>query len=119
MAILTRDAILQANDMHTERVEVPEWGGSVLVSSMTGRDRDRFEASLMGTKGSDTTANMANIRARLAAITCVGEDGQQIFTLKDIEALGRKSASALDRIFSVAQKMNGIGDDAVGELAGN
>ena len=38
MALLTRDEILAADDIKTEDVEVPEWGGDVRVSVMS-RDR--------------------------------------------------------------------------------
>ena len=47
MTILTRDQILQANDLVTETVEVPEWGGSVFVKSLTGVERDQFEAAIV------------------------------------------------------------------------
>tara|TARA_R100000664_G_C2701792_1_gene101849 strand:+ start:354 stop:713 length:360 start_codon:yes stop_codon:yes gene_type:complete len=119
MTILTRDQILSANDQTTETVEVPEWGGSVIVSTMSGRERDAFESSLMADKGSSKSANMANLRARLASLCCVAEDGTRMFTQADIEALGNKSAAALNRIFLAAQRLNGIGEDAVEELAGN
>ena len=44
---LSRDDILKAADNEPEEVDVPEWGGSVLVRGMTGRERDAFEVSLM------------------------------------------------------------------------
>ena len=34
--MLTRDAILNAADLKTEAVPVPEWGGDVLVRGLTG-----------------------------------------------------------------------------------
>ena len=47
MTYLSRDAILQREDIKTEDVEVPEWGGTVRVRGMTGVQRDAFEASLI------------------------------------------------------------------------
>ncbi len=119
MPILTRDQILSVEDRATESVDVPEWGGSVIVSTMSGRERDEFESSLLADKGASKDANMANLRARLASLCCVAEDGTRMFTKADIEALGNKSAAALNRIFIAAQRLNGIGEDAVDELAGN
>jgi hypothetical protein len=119
MASLTRDAILSVDDRPTEQVDVPEWGGHVLVSTMTGQERDRFEASLLDEKGQNRSANMDNLRARLATLCCVDDDGNRLFSQSDIEELGRKSALALNRIFTAAQRLNGIGEDAVEELAGN
>ena len=119
MSILTREEILAADDLVHEQVHVPEWGGTVLVAAMSGRARDEFESSLLASRSSDQGANMRNLRARLAALTCVDEDGARLFSKEDVDSLGSKSAAALDRIFQVAQKVNGIGDDAGEELAGN
>ena len=47
MTLLSKTAILCANDLQTEDVEVPEWGGAVRVRSFTGRERDAFEASMV------------------------------------------------------------------------
>ena len=42
--ILTRDEILESEDLATETVSVPEWGGSVIVRALTGTERDAYEA---------------------------------------------------------------------------
>ena len=47
MSLLSKTAILTANDLQTEDVEVPEWGGAVRVRSFTGRERDAFESSMV------------------------------------------------------------------------
>ena len=117
--ILTREQILDAQDLQTEVVEVPEWGGSVKVQGMTGRDRDAFEAEIIERKGKDFNVNMQNIRAKLVSLSLVNGDGQRVFTDKDVAALGKKSAVALDRIFTVAQKLSGISKEDVEELAKN
>ena len=119
MSLLTREQILEAQDIQTEVVEVPEWGGSVTIQGMTGRDRDAFEADIVQKKGKDFSVNMQNIRAKLVALSLVNGDGKRIFTDKDITALGKKSAAALDRIFSVAQELSGISTKDVEELAKN
>ena len=45
MSKLTKDAILKAEDLPTEKVPVPEWGPgqSVTVRTMSGDERDRYE----------------------------------------------------------------------------
>jgi hypothetical protein len=63
--------------------------------------------------------NLRNIRAKLVALTVVDEDGNRIFSDEDAEALGKKSAAALDRIFAVAQRLSGLRPEDVEELAGN
>lgn len=116
MTFLSRDAILSANDTPTETVEVPEWGGSVRVQAMSGTDRDKFEASMVG-KGNKP--NLENFRAKLAAACIVDEDGTRMFAERDITALGRKSAAALDRVATAAQRISGLSQEDVEELAGN
>ena len=108
MNILSKDAILAADDLPRETVNVPEWGGEVLVRTMSGTDRDAFEASLLEKDG-----RMENVRARLVALTLCDAQGDRLFNDSEIAALGRKSARALDRVFAVAQRLNGIGVEQV------
>lgn len=113
--ILTRDEILAADDLKTEIVPVPEWGGSVKVRTLMGVQRDRFEASIVKGK----VVSMENLRAKLVAESAVNEKGKQLFTTKDVEALGKKSARALDKVFAVAQRLSGLTPADVDELAKN
>ena len=116
--MLTKDQIMAVtNDLPTEEVPVPEWGGSVFVRTMTGAERDSFEQTMLDNKKSGT--NLTNIRARLAARVVCDSAGARLFTDKDADALGGKSAKVLDRIFEVAQRLNGIGAKDVAELEKN
>ena len=123
MALLSREAILGVADLPTEDVEVPEWGGTVRVKGLTGKDRDAFEASIVGdtaaTKGQSRRLNMANMRARFVALSIVDEQGVRLFSDGDVAALGAKSAAALQRVYVVAQRLSGLTDEDVEELAGN
>jgi hypothetical protein len=114
---LTKDDILKAQDLKTETVHVPEWGGDVTVRGMTGAERDKFEASIVTSKGKDRAVNMVNIRAKLASLTICDEQGKRLFSEADVEKLSAKSAAVLQRIFIVAQKLSGIGEADVKELA--
>ena len=114
--LLDRAAIFAAKDIKTERVPVPEWGGDVLVRGLTGTQRDDYEASLVVTKGSNREMNLKNARAKLIIRSVVTEDGKPMFTEGDLEALGGKSASALERIFTVARRLSGLSEEDVDEL---
>lgn len=116
--VLNKSDILQASDIKTELVPVPEWGGDVYVKGMTGAERDKFEASIVTMKGTNQTVNMANVRAKLASMTICDETGKRLFSDLETSELAKKSASALQRVFKVAQKLSGIGEDDVKELAG-
>lgn len=113
---LTREAILSANDLPTQLVHVPEWGGDVLIRSMTGAQRDEYEQQCLATRGADNAINMRNLRARLVVFCAADADGNPIFGPGDVEALGAKSAAALDRLFDVAQRLNRMSGKDIDEL---
>lgn len=116
MALLTKDDILNSDDIAFEEIDCPEWGGTVRIQGMSGFARDRFESSIVGKNGG---TDMVNIRAKLAAASIVDDKGELMFSEKDIQKLGKKSAAALQRIFNAAQKLNHITDGDVEELAKN
>jgi len=113
--LLSRDAILQTNDLPCELVKVPEWGGDVYVRGLNGAERDQLEAAML----KDKNNTYENFSARLVALTAVDENGARLFTNDDSAALGRKSAAALRRVAEVAQKLSGVTEADVKELVGN
>ncbi len=107
--ILSAADILGANDLKTELVACPEWGGDVCLKSMTGLERDRFELGMTkkgknGKRENDTD----NLRAKLVAACAVDEKGKQLFTEAQALELGAKNAKALDRCFDAASALNGM-----------
>ena len=117
MSVLTRDDILEAKDIKIELVPTPGWGGEVYVKGLNGAERDKFEGSLITLRGKDKQMNMTNIRAKLASMSICDEKGKRLFNENDVQALSQKSASELQRVFVVAQKLSGISDEDVEELA--
>lgn len=116
---LTREQILQVEDLEREEVEVPEWGGSVIVRAMTAEERDAFEQSMIERKGKKVDVNLKNARARLVALTVVDEEGNRLFTDADIAALGRKSSAPITRISDVARRLSGLDEEEIEEMVGN
>ena len=119
MGFLTKERILAVDDIVTEDVDVPEWGGTVRVRGLSGVERDAFEASMIERRGKKVETNLTNLRAKLVAASVVDEKGSRLFSDADVKALGAKSAAGLDRVYDVAQRLSGISDDDVDELAGN
>lgn len=111
--MLTRDAILSAEDLRTETVEVPEWGGTVMVRELSAKERDEYETSIVSVKGTKLDIDPVNMRAKLVSMGCVDEDGNRLFTLDDAEDLGKKSSTALDRIYDKIQEISGMGEGAL------
>ena len=116
MPLLGKEAILGADDIRTERVEIPEWGGEVMVRGLTGRQRDQWEQSMTVRRGKKVEQDLRDFRARLAVLCVVDETGQLVFHQGDIDALANKSGSALDKIYTAAAKLSGISDDDVEDL---
>lgn len=110
--MLTRDQILAASDLPREEVQVPEWGGSVFIKTMTGTQRDTFESEF-------NRLGIINARARLAILTVCDAEGNPLFDAKDLLDLGAKSGAALDRIFTAAMKLNRMGKEDIEALEGN
>lgn len=107
---LSKDQILEADDLKNEEVAVPEWGGSVKVRTMTGADRDAFEQSMVRVDADgNRKPEMSNMRAKLVALTIVDDAGNLLFSPAEIPMLARKSAAALERVFDAAQRINGLG----------
>lgn len=119
MAYLSRDDILMASDLQEEDVDVPEWGGTVRVRGLSGAERDRFESSVVEMHGKKVVVKSENMRAKLVALCVVDESGGRVFSDRDVEALGQKSASALQRVFEAAQRLSGLTEADVEELEKN
>lgn len=117
MTTLNKNQILDAPDSKVESFDVPEWGGTTHLRTMTGAERDAFEGSIV--TGDGKARNLANIRARLLVKTICDENGQRLFEDADAPKLGAKSAAVLERLFVESQRMNRIGAKDVAELVGN
>ncbi len=119
---LTRDAIVAVEKQDTERVEVPEWGGAVLVRGMGADEKAAWEKSLLvkkrrpGGEVSFESNEKINVRVSLAIRCLVNEAGAPLFTEQDAPMLGQKSAAALERVFTVARRLSRIGMDDVAAL---
>lgn len=128
MALMTREQILTAPDIETEDVDlshIPGWG-TVRVKDLTAGERDKLEQSIVVERTETVNGKQVkkqvlrdNVRATFCAACIVGEDLRPLFTKQDIAQLGQKSARALDAIFSIIRKRNGISEDDVAELEGN
>lgn len=116
MTTLTKKQILEAPDLKTVKVKVPEWGGDVFVRTLSGLQKDRFEQSILE---EGRRVNLDNARAKLCALAIVDDKGNRLFNESDVAALGEKSSLALDRIYEVAQTLSGMGKGDIEEIVKN
>lgn len=118
--ILGRNEILSADDRKQERVPVPEWGGTVIVQSLTGAERDAYEQTIIELrKDGETEMHLENARAKLLVRTLVDESGKLLFNEEDVVALGEKNAAAMNRAYDKAMELSGLRKEDVKELVGN
>ena len=106
---LTKDAILSVQDLDTTAVEVPEWGGTVYVRTMTGAERDYFETAIMK-RSNNGQFDISGLRVQIVILTACDAGGSLLFDEADFDSLSQKSSSALNRVCEVAQRINGIMD---------
>lgn len=104
---LSREAILGADDLRTETVEVPEWGGSVTIRTMTGSDVDALQSVLAEPDG------RRRFRDALLVATVVDDNGAPLFAPADVPALRTKAAAALSRVANASMRLNGLSSEAV------
>jgi hypothetical protein len=123
--MLTKEQIKSASDRPREFVPVPEWCPAgetfdpskhgVYVGTMSGRQRDRFEARIVA----DRDSGNSDWRALLAVYAVQDAEGKPLFTDADIEWLGDKGYSALQPIFDAAVRLNKLSQTDQQELVKN
>ncbi|MGN5354331.1 hypothetical protein ACQ4P5_20225 [Ralstonia sp. L16] len=107
MSILTKATILAAMaalQLKTEAVPVPELGGDVLISEMSGVARDAYYAK----EQTDENRPLSLRQADLIVCSAVDESGAPLFDESDVEQLRHLKAEILDRLASTAARINGL-----------
>jgi hypothetical protein len=118
--LLSFEDIVGADDIRYETVEVPEWGGAVRLRSITGAERDRytnFVESLKDAKGN--LKKHDGLITRLLQLCLVDGKGDQLFSGAQVEKLKAKNGEVLERLATIASKLNGLSSEAIEEAKGN
>lgn len=120
--ILSKADILSIDDIETKELEIEAWGGTVLVRSMTGTERDEFEDDITEVDGESKQKKKSrntNIRAKFVQRVLVDEDNNRLFTPADIIEIGKKNSAILDKVMEFAKELSGIDKKAEEELEKN
>ena len=115
MKLLNRESLLKKDVLKIEKVQLSE-DEYVYVRQMTGRERDSFEKLLLReTKVNgklDFEKNLDDFRAKLAVTTLCDEEGNILLTPGDYSLLSQNmAASKLEKIVTMASKMNAISEE--------
>lgn len=122
--VLSLEQVEQATDLVVEWVPTPEWapegtdreacGMYVRCASSSALDDwERTQADEDGNKA------LNNLVAELVVRTACNETGQRIFRDDFAPVLGAKSAAPLRRLYEVACRLSGLGEQAEQEIEGN
>ena len=114
-----REQIFSHDKLPVEKVACPEWGCDVYIRTLSGTERDDFDAASLSTRGKKREINLRNLRARLVVLSACDEAGTPLFVPDDVSRVGSLSSKVLDRLFTVAQRLNGITEEDVTELVKN
>jgi hypothetical protein len=91
--------------------------GTVYVAKFSAKDRDRFEEIVTG--GVPGKVNLRNVRAQVAALLIVDEDGKRMFSDGDADALGELDTDTIQAVVDAGFRLNGIKSDELEEATKN
>lgn len=110
-----RDRIAEIDDLHGEKVEVPEWDTSFDLCEMDGTDR-AWILNIAYDAIQDTINLMDHCAEIIITSARDSKTGEKIFTREDTEMLKGKNGKILERLALKALKVSAITDDATSEL---
>lgn len=111
--MLTKADILAADDFQTESVEVPEWGGTVLLRVLSAADAMQLAQSAESGKVSGEMAG------RWLVKSIVDDKGERLFQDSDAKTLAGKSFRVVQQLFEKLLTLNGLTDDSQKALEKN
>ena len=103
-----RKKILEASDTPVEVVEVPEWGVSVGVKSMSARSRAHVMELAQNTESIDAARVEAMWARTLVGCLVDPETGERIFSDEDMGELMEKSAHVVERLWTACFEKSGL-----------
>ena len=106
MKRLSRDDILNAKDIEQKAVEIKEWGGSVLVQTLSALKRSDIMDSCMDEKGK---MSIKHLYPALMIAGCVEPKLEKA----DVDALNAKSSKAIEKVCKVIMELSGITEDDI------
>lgn len=119
---LTREEILAAKDMPPlKKLNVPEWGGDIYLRALELNEKDIHDQHMLYWKGKkgNVTGEVKNLRASKLAKVIVDEAGKRLFSDADIEALGKKNAVVMCRIWDESEAIDAVDKEAIDEAEKN
>jgi len=116
-----KQQIFSAKDIRLEEFKVSEWDTTVWLKALTYEERNKIlEASgIRTTREENKPVDVDQVENFVMSLLIEGvrdSNGNQIFNKGDIEALSKKSASAIDKIATALMEISGFGEELREEL---
>lgn len=124
MALLTREQILEAKDIQTKEIDVPEWGGKLRIKQLSAKEYSditmnmvnikKIAAKQISKKNADDVEDAINENAiknqkiLLIIKSIVDENMKPLFTEADMELLYQKNTNVIDRVISEIEQFNTV-----------
>lgn len=115
----TADDLFSGATIPPSELYIPELGKTFFVRIISGKERDAYEQSLVRGRGTNSSIDARNMRAKLAALTLANADGSRMFKDTDASRLGDLPAKVLERIFDRSRKINGLTEEDTDDALGN
>lgn len=101
--LLTREQILKTKDYERKTIDLKEWGGDVIIRSLSHRERaEIFD------RPTSTAVERTKTEALVVASAVIDETGDPIFQPEDLEALQKKNPKVIERIAKEILVLSGI-----------
>ncbi len=120
MSKLNKSQILGVDTLRTMEIEVPEWNGTIAVRELTGAKRDIYEGIMLRSVNSaGNVTSLKGLRAKLIVMSVIDDEGNLMFTDKDLDAITSKSGYVIDRISEQLTTFNHLKEEAAKDDEGN
>lgn len=116
--LISRDALLGAAVRRFAVVEI-EGLGNVRIRSMTELERSRLEASIRDKKGNLSSSRMVDLKCRMIVDSVVDENGNPLFTNRDIDQIRQQDSKVTNALVDAIQKHCGWSDEDLEDLEKN
>lgn len=108
-----KDQIRAINDIEVELIEVPQWGVTLEVRSMSGKSR---AVLLKEAAQEDGTLDFETLYPAILVACCYDPStGDAVFESNDREWINEKSAGPVEKLAQAGMRLSGLAKEAIDE----
>lgn len=121
--VATAEQFLTAPELAQAKkdVPVPELGPGMVIPvwGMTPRERSAWEDKQSQLSEKQRAKQKLTVRERILVECCRNDDGVQLFTIEQIEAIGKRRGDVVERLVNVALDLSGFSEQDIEKIAKN